>query len=129
MNPIDELERLLAEQGLGTLAVTKTRADGTAQVYATSRGPCRVVVPVCETMAEFAPLIAGTINALPDLLRGRRELKARVLTELAIQIEDENLVDYDLAMAWSDKRESFAYDRAGRLLRHWGMAIREGRIA
>jgi hypothetical protein len=48
--------------------IADVREDGTAQVYAPSMGPCRVVVPIAETTAEHAKLIAAAPELLSALL-------------------------------------------------------------
>lgn len=53
------------------------RDDGTAQVYATRMGPCRVIVPVAETTGKDATAMAAARTLLPALARlAERQRKA-----------------------------------------------------
>ena len=76
---LDELERLEREatsQAPPPWIASPARQDGTACVYLPSDGPCRRIVPVAETSAEQAALIAAARNALPALLAEIRALRA-----------------------------------------------------
>jgi hypothetical protein len=52
----------------GPWVVSGLRKDDTAQVYAPSMGPCRVVVPIAETESKNAPFIAAARTDIPALL-------------------------------------------------------------
>ena len=45
------------------------RADGTAQIYASSMGPCRRVVPIAETTVRFGEWITTLADDAPVLAR------------------------------------------------------------
>lgn len=63
-----ELRRLLSEASPERWVDGEEREDGTAMVYRPNNGPLRVVVPVAETTASDARLIAALRNAAPALL-------------------------------------------------------------
>ena len=62
----------------GPRAACSRRHDGTAQVYATSLGPARMVVPIAEPTATYGPAIAHACTALPLLAADVEALVAEV---------------------------------------------------
>lgn len=85
-----ELEKTAT--GKGALWAAHHRDDGTAQVYATSVGPCRMVAPVAETLVADASLIVELRNSLlPVLTAYEALLAASVSQQRRIErLEEEN---------------------------------------
>lgn len=83
LHELERLEREATSQAPPPWIASSARQDGTACVYLPSDGPCRRIVPVAETSAEQAALIAAARNALPALLARVRELEAEVRRERA----------------------------------------------
>jgi hypothetical protein len=118
---IDELERLLASPEIGE--GWHLQEDDWEAVY--DDEGCHVAYS--HFSDDTLRLLVAMRNALPDLLRERRELRAKLLERLATRVEDD-LLDYDLTLAWDEQRDWSANFRGARLVRHWAAGVREGRI-
>lgn len=130
MSKYDELERLLVE---ATPAEEWTPgwqgySDGWQSMGPYCHEECGDKEP--ERQAEIdARLIVAMRNTLPNLLAERRELRARLLEELALRVGTSDVIDPSLAAGWNDAREGrWAERRAVCLLRHYADGIRTGRI-
>lgn len=62
----------------------KASEDGSRQVYAPSRGPLRVVVPIAESEGENAAFIALAREALPAALDHIAAIEARIVAADAL---------------------------------------------
>lgn len=69
--------------------------------------------------------IVAMRNTLPNLLPERRELRARLLEELALRVGTSDVIDPSLAAGWNDAREGrWAERRAVCLLRHYAELLK-----
>lgn len=150
MSKYDELERLLAEATPGPWYALDAKADyskplaerdgpyedfsyGNTWAFGTEPNTTMWITDngcggygISEADAR---LVAAMRNALPDLLAERRELRARLLEELALRVGTSDVIDPSLAAGWNDAREGrWAERRAVCLLRHYADGIRTGRI-